>query len=64
LEGPVVLFDVVEVLPTKIPVHQRPQKAFAWWVATSGADANSDSTATIANADIAIVFCFVDIMRT
>ena len=38
--------------------------ACAWWVVTSGADANSASTATIANADIAIVLCFVDIIRT
>ena len=41
-----------------------PQKAYAWWVATSGADANGPSTATIAIALIAIVLCFDDIIRT
>ena len=31
---------------------------------SSGADANSTSAATIANADIATALCFVDIIRT
>jgi hypothetical protein len=50
--------------PPQGPPQPPPQKACAWWVATSGADANSTSTASMANAQIAIVFCFVDIIRT
>jgi hypothetical protein len=42
---------------------QPPQKACAWWV-VSGADANSTSTARMANVQIAIVFCFVEIILT
>lgn len=45
------------------PAAPAASETEAWWVATSGADPNSTSTATITNAHIAAALCFVDIIR-